>query len=164
MRETVLAATAAAAPESAAPDELATLRATATFTLGALGGDWATARLEQLLSDPAPNVRFNAATGLARHGVPVAVTVLTEMLDPQNPSAVDGETTVEGRQWKRALIITNALRAARELAARNPAANLEPLRQAVERLDCADVSIAIRDAARETLPALTSGRADQGRL
>lgn len=164
LRETVLAATAAAAPESAAPDELATLRATATFTLGALGGDWATARLEQLLSDPAPNVRFNAATGLARHGVPVAVTVLTEMLDPQNPSAVDGETTVEGRQWKRALIITNALRAARELAARNPAANLEPLRQAVERLDCADVSIAIRDAARETLPALTSGRADQGRL
>lgn len=164
LRDTVLAATAAAAQENGTSDESAALRATAAFTLGALGGDWATARLEQLLSDAAPNVRFNAATGLARHGLPAAVAVLTEMLDPQNPSSVDGETTVEGRQWKRALVITNALRATRELAARNPAADLEPLRRAVERLAREDVPAAIRDAARETLPALTSPRADQGRL
>ncbi len=37
---------------------------TATFALGVIGGAEATQRLQQLLHDPRPDVRYNAATGL----------------------------------------------------------------------------------------------------
>ncbi len=44
------------------------LRATAAYTLGLVGGDPAIKQLAAMLSDPFPDARYNAATGLARQG------------------------------------------------------------------------------------------------
>ncbi|MBI2479800.1 MAG: hypothetical protein HYV60_14545 [Planctomycetia bacterium] len=44
------------------------LRSTAAFVLGVIGGDAALDRLVILLDDPYTNARYNAATGLCRHG------------------------------------------------------------------------------------------------
>jgi hypothetical protein len=154
LREAVTAAAAERSPDGVTSDDRAALRAGAAFLLGTLPGDWARRQLEQLLSDAAPNVRFNAATGLAYRGEPAAIAVLTEMLDTGSVAAVDGETTAAGQQWKQALVITGALRAVRMLEAKNPAADTEPLRAALARLATADVSRGIRTAARETLQAL----------
>ena len=62
------------------------LRATSAFTLGVLGGSQALERLERSLGDPHDNTRYNAAIGLARHGVMAAIPTLVEMLDQEQSS------------------------------------------------------------------------------
>src|SRR5206468_4749643 len=49
--------------------------------LGALPGDEQAATLRTALEDPAPDVRWNAAVALARHGSHEGVPVLRQMLD-----------------------------------------------------------------------------------
>lgn len=132
------------------------LRTTAAFTLGVIGGKRAIERLELLLGDPCPNARYNAATGLARHGKDVAIPVLVEMLDPNNRFAVHMEDSDEAKAWKRDLVVTNAIRAARQLVEENPSADLSQLKSAMENVTRSDLKRGVRSEARETLHALNS--------
>jgi HEAT repeat protein len=138
------------------------LRTTAVFALGVIAGDRAIGRLECLLDDPYPNARYNAATGLARHGNVAAIPVLLEMLDPDNEFAVASEESDEGREWKHVVVLTNAIRAARQLAHKNPSSDLAQLKAALEHLVSSDVQRGVQIEARETLHALTSMQAENG--
>ncbi len=139
----------------ASQDARAPLRATAAFTLGVLGGSEAEARLVALLSDRHPDVRYNAATGLARHGNPKAVGVLREMLDPNESAGTDVEQQEPARDFKRAMILVNALRATSRLASANPTADLRRLEEAVRQLARADVEPEIRVKAVDVLHELS---------
>jgi hypothetical protein len=138
----------------------ARLRGSAAFLLGVFGGDQAEGQLVQLLDDPAPDVRFNAATGLARNGRAEAIGVLQEMLDPDSPDALKGEPSGAGRNWKRALVFTNAMRAATRLAAQTPSADFEPLLERLQHLADSDVAQPVQMQARETMLALKSLQAE----
>ncbi|MEX2560920.1 MAG: HEAT repeat domain-containing protein, partial [Pirellulales bacterium] len=132
-------------------DEQPLIRSTAAFALGALGTTQATARLRQMLGDGYPDVRFNAATTLARHGDARAVDVLAEMLEPGQAEAIEYEQEAGARESKRDLILVNALRASRELADKNPDADLDELRRAATTLSRSDLPAGIRVLADELL-------------
>jgi HEAT repeat protein len=127
------------------------LRRTAAFTLGVVGGREAEARLEDLLADRHPDVRYNAATGLARHGNVKAVDVLMEMLDPDQSAGTDLETHEAARQFKRTTILINALRASGQLASANPTADLSRLVRPAERLAASHLAPEIRAGALHLL-------------
>jgi hypothetical protein len=154
------AAAMAACNESADSGEdrerRAALRATAAYTLGVVGGEQADQALTRLLADPDSDVRYNAATGLARHGQAEAIPVLVEMLDPENPASVSGESSQAGQEWKRALVITNALRAVRQLVEQNPSAARKDVRDTLQRLARGRVPAALQAEVRETLQAFPS--------
>ena len=57
------------------------IRKITVYALGALPGDAQIATLRAALQDPAPDVRWNAAVALARHGSHEGVPVLRQMLD-----------------------------------------------------------------------------------
>jgi hypothetical protein len=116
--------------------------------------------LIELLEDPAPDVRFNAATGLARYGRIEAVAVLQEMLDPHNADVVAGERSEEGRRWKRALVVTNAMRAVDQFSEQVPASELAPLIQSLDQLASADVPRPVQAQARQKLQALKALQSD----
>jgi len=103
------------------------LRSASAVALGSIGGSDALDRLNRMLADPKPNVRFNAATGLARNGDARAVDVLAEMLDPQPISGAE-----EGDDTSRRLI--SGLQAASILAKQDRNADLAPLAEAVAAL------------------------------
>jgi hypothetical protein len=148
------------------------LRATAAFALGIVGGDEALQQLALMLSDPYPDARYNAATGLARHGDARAVGRLLEMLAPDNPEAVRFEQPASdvaarssqrvaetARAWKRSLVWKNGLRATRELIERNPAVERERLLEAVRRLSqVAGLPTAVRVELAATLRSLEAAR------
>jgi len=121
-------------------DEKTLLRIRAAFALGVLGTEPALERLEIMLGDAHPDVRYNAAVGLARHGDARAIPILLEMLDPENEEGVTIEEGVKdqnvdlARRQKRALIVGNGLRAARLLAENNSTADLSQIEAAVEKL------------------------------
>jgi hypothetical protein len=119
----------------------AQLRLRAAFALGVIGGDEALSTLAGMLSDAEPTVRYNAATGLARHGDPRAIDRLIEMLDVNHRSGA-GTATVD--ELTETTIIQNALRATMQLAAANPAANLDALRESIVRLSNAPLSPIVR--------------------
>jgi HEAT repeat protein len=130
------------------------LRARAAFALGVIGGDDALKRLEYLTGDAYPNARFNAATGLARHGDERATKVLLQMLDPNNPAVVAGETGENEKSleqaiaWKRAVVLINGLEATVQLAERNSDADLTELAKAVQKLETAELDPLIRGRIR----------------
>lgn len=138
-------------------DQANELRSTAAFTLGVLGGDKAMGRLEEMLADPHPNTRFNAATGLARHGDLRAVPVLLDMLDSENAAAVEGERSDSERERKRMLVLINGIRAARQLAEQRPAQDVAGLQAALRELQAAELPNAVRLEAAEALEAFPSG-------
>lgn len=134
---------------AAASDEESGIREVAAYTLGVLGGPEAIPRLHALVNDAAPNVRFNAATGLARWGDPAAIGVLVEMLNPDDAAGIAGETDDAAKDFKRKSILMNALRATTQLATSNPTADLKPLEIAVSKLVDSTASEKIRIAARD---------------
>jgi hypothetical protein len=86
------------------------LRGSAAFTLGIVGGDDAAKRLAGMQSDASDDVRYNAATALARLGDDRAYETLAEMLSLEDvPSGPDEQSQSE--RYKRALVVVNALRA-----------------------------------------------------
>ena len=127
---------------SAAEDEQQQVRERAAFTLGVVGGDRAEARLELMLFDSYAEVRYNAATGLARQGNPACVAVLLKMLDPRQADP------------RRTMFQKNALQAAGKLSAANATAELDELAEAVERLTRADVAAETRAKATQVLQQL----------
>jgi hypothetical protein len=87
------------------------LRSAAAFTLGVVGGHGAADRLDTLLADGADDVRYNAATGLARLGRADAYDTLEEMLGLPDEAARPGDEAAQSRRYRRALIVVNALKA-----------------------------------------------------
>ena len=83
-----------------------------------------------------------------------AVPILVEMLDPSESAGTDLETQDTARAFKRALILTNGLRAASQLASANPSADLSRLAEAVGRLAGSEVDASIRASAAEVLHGL----------
>jgi HEAT repeat protein len=141
----------------ASHDEEALIRSTAAFALGALADDpQASTRLEQMLGDGYPNVRYNAATTLARHGDAAGVEVLGEMLDPDQTAGIDVEEEKGSREYKQGMIVVNALRAVAKLSETNPTADISGLRSAVSKLQDANSKQpkGIRTAATEVLHVL----------
>lgn len=130
------------------------LRSTAAYTLGVIGGPQALDRLHHILDDPYANARYNAATGLARHGDARAVPVLLEMLDPHNEHAVLQEQSASEKDSKRIAVLVNAIRATEQLAEKmaeqDSSVDLGELQIAVERLAESD-SARVRTEAQEAL-------------
>jgi hypothetical protein len=112
----------------------AELRAVAAYALGVVGGPEALVRLAQMLHDPYPNARYNAATGLARHGDLRCIPVLKEMLDPANEVALRDENNPNDQARKRTTVLLNGIKASVQLALAQPQADLSELAQAIQRL------------------------------
>lgn len=136
---------------AASRDEEPLLRSTAAFALGATDDAEAQKRLERMLVDRYPDVRYNAATMLARRGDAAAADVLMEMLDAEQVQALEKEAEAQARSFKRHLILVNALRAAKDLAQKNKEADLRQLTEAVKRLTVAELPAEIRVQAKEVL-------------
>ena len=126
---------------AASRDDSPRVREPAAFALGAIGGQQPIARLVEMLGDTHANTRYNAATGLARHGNSACVKVLAEMLDVAelqlDAGEAEGLNQVEvgqARDFKRALIGINGMRAIAQLRKADPQADMTALRTAVQGL------------------------------
>ena len=119
---------------AASRDTANPVRSRATFALGVVKDpdNSLTARLVQLLDDPYPDVRFNAATQLARQGEVQALPILAEMLSP-DPAALQDEEK-ELRESKRQLIVVNGLRAISSLIKAQPTTDLSHLLPQLSKL------------------------------
>ncbi|MDZ4780234.1 MAG: HEAT repeat domain-containing protein [Planctomycetia bacterium] len=131
-------------------DEATQVRMRAAFNLGLEGSPTALARLERLLVDPSPDVRYNAAAGLARNGDVRSIPLLCDMLDPAITEGVQAETVAEAQPAKRLMIYETALQAIDKLAELNTQADLAPVLAALERLaNTSSASDQVRVAAKE---------------
>lgn len=122
------------------PNHLADeLRSRAAYALGILGSEDARNRLVVLLDDAYPNVRYNAATGLARQGDWRSVGALVEMLDASNDRLWVDEKSTGEKERKRAQVLLNGVRGAYQLL-EHPAPTHDSdgdrtaLREALEKL------------------------------
>lgn len=122
------------------------LRGETAFALGIVADQpEAEQRLVQMLDDPHPDARFNAATGLARRGNAAALSMLLDMLS-SDQSLATKEEKPENRAEKQAQVNVNGLRALVLLADANHDVDLSSAEPAVKQL--ADSKIqAIREAA-----------------
>jgi HEAT repeat protein len=116
--------------------------------LGILGTPLALDKLAEMVHDPYPDARFNAATALARHGDLRAVDTLAEMVDPAEDVGLkyeDKEPIDLHRFHKRRTVLLNGLRASELVAKANPSADFRPLETALQQLVEADAET-LRDA------------------
>jgi len=134
--------------------EIQRLRSSAVFALGMLEGDDVKDQLVALLGDAQPNVRFNAAVGLARQGDQRAVPLLLRMLDPNNEALSVGTESPGDERWKQEHVLGNAIRATVKLIQANPGMDSSELVDSLRNLDDADVTTAVKIAAVEALGAL----------
>jgi HEAT repeat protein len=128
----------------ASHDPEAVIRLRAAFDLGLIGGPQAEKRLVEMLDDLYPDVSYNAATALARHGDVRALGTLAQMLDPDQTASLQSEEPEE-REEKQWLIAVNGLRAIEQLAAANPQADMSRLNPAIERLKKAKPPLPVLD-------------------
>jgi HEAT repeat protein len=140
----------------AAEDTDPRMRTVAAVAMGVIGGPKNLERLHAMLEDTNPDVRYNAATRLAHHADAASVPALVEMLDEDETAGVEIEKTEAMRPFKRALITVNALRAAGQLAEKNPDADLGPLKMAVEKLLSGSATGEIRVEATSALRQLNA--------
>jgi hypothetical protein len=129
------------------------LRSAAAFTLGVIGGKEALEELDALLVDPYPNVRYNAALGMTRHGDLRSMDVLMAMLTADNPQVVAGEQSSTEKESKRLRVMVNAIRAVRRLLDYHPSDKLEVLKKQLETLAKSELPISVVLEAKETLAA-----------
>jgi len=134
---------------AAAEDADWQIRLAAAFALGVVGGDAAETRLESMLADEYPEVRYNAATGLARSGNAACTDVLLDMLSGD-------QITLDGG-LHRAMVLLNALRAVGMLADTNPEADISRLQPAIVKIQSeTDAAPAVRVKAVEVLERLST--------
>ncbi len=107
----------------------------ATFALGVIGGPQATELLVQLLADTRLDVRYNAATGLARQGRSEATSTLVEMLKLENRAAVKNERTESARVRKQLIVLSNGIRATERLLPAVSGLDRQLLLAALQRLE-----------------------------
>lgn len=119
---------------AAAADSDALVRSSAAYAMGVVGGEQLLGKLHALLDDANPDVRFNAATGLARHGDPQAAGVLIEMLDPEQTAGIEVEKEEQSRAFKQALIQFNGVRGVEALLSAEPGVDRSQFVPAVEKL------------------------------
>ena len=136
------------------PIQTQRLRSSAVYALGILEDETAKKQLVGLLEDAHPNIRFNAAIGLARHGDQRAMPLLLRMLDPQNQALVEGANGLHDASWKQEHVLINAVRATIKLIKANPVLEASELVEALRMLANADVSSAVKITADEGLRAL----------
>lgn len=133
-------------PLSGSPD--AGIRKMVVYALGALPGDAQLTTLQQALKDDAPDVRWNAAIALTRHGSSDGVPVLREMLDR---AFVEQTVKRDVRQYEDqdpvADVMISGLRAAAALKEAT-------LRTSIQGLSWQDRSLRVRQAALEALKVL----------
>ena len=103
-------AAVAAALLTASRSDLSTLRSSASYSLGVVGGSDSVARLRELLDDGDDDVRFNAAMGLARQGSDAAWTILEEMLAMPDIMPPEGDQKGQAERYRRAMIVVNAIK------------------------------------------------------
>jgi HEAT repeat protein len=104
------------------------------FALGQIGTPSCIERLEVMVDDPDADTRYNAAVALAHRGNDRAGETLAEMLDLEESAGVREETDEQSRAMKRAVVVSNALKAVEELGRRNPDANLAVVIESLEQL------------------------------
>lgn len=121
------------------------IRKMVIYALGALPGDGQIDTLRTGLQDPTPDVRWNAAVALARHGNRDGVSVLKQMLDRRYvEQAVKRDVRQDDEQDPIADVMIGGLRAAAMLKD-------ESLRPLVTTLSHNDRSVRVREAALEAL-------------
>ena len=126
------------------------IRKMAVYALGALPGDAPLAALRKALGDEAPDVRWNAAIGLARHGNHEGVGVLRQMLDRSYvEQTVTREVRLDADVDPVADVIIGGLRALATLKDGSLKASMEQLSQQ-------DPSMKVRQAAFEALKVIGS--------
>ena len=124
------------------------IRKMVVYALGALPGDAQIVTLRTALQDPAPDVRWNAAVALARHGSREGVPVLRQMLDRAYvEQTVKRDVRQDEDQDPIADVMISGLRAVAALKD----ASLKP---SVEALSQQDRSMKVRQAALEALKVL----------
>jgi HEAT repeat protein len=124
------------------------IRKMVVYALGALPGDTQLLTLRTALQDSAPDVRWNAAVALARHGNHEGVSVIRQMLDRAYvEQTVKREVRQDEDQDPIADVMISGLRAAAALRD-------ETLRPSVEGLSQQDRSMKVRQAALEALKAI----------
>lgn len=125
--------------------EDAGIRKMVVYALGALPGETQLATLKTALQDAAPDVRWNAAIALARHGSADGVGVVRQMLDRAYvEQTVKRDVRQDEDQDPVSDVIISGLRAAAAL--KDPG-----LRTSVEGLSQQDRSMKVRQAALEAL-------------
>ncbi|MQA31428.1 MAG: hypothetical protein GEU82_16605 [Luteitalea sp.] len=130
-------------PLYTSPD--AGIRKMVVYALGALPGEAQLDTLRTALQDEAPDVRWNAAVGLARHGNRDAVPVLQQMLDRRYvEETVTRNARPDADQDPVADVMISGLRAIAALKETT-------LRAPVEELSQQDRSMKVRQAALEVL-------------
>lgn len=121
------------------------IRKMVVYALGALPGDAQLGTLQKALQDEAPDVRWNAAVGLARHGRRDGAGVLGQMLDRAYvEQTVTRASRPDEDQDPVADVMISGLRA---VAALKDAS----LRSSVEGLSRQDRSMKVRQAALDAL-------------
>jgi HEAT repeat protein len=132
-------------PLYSAPTADAGIRKMVVYALGALPGDAQIATLRTALEDSAPDVRWNAAVALARHGSHEGVPVLRQMLDRSYvEQVVTRDVRQDDDQDPIADVMISGLRAAAALKE-------ETLKAPVTTLSQQDRSMRVRQAAIEAL-------------
>ena len=125
------------------------VRKMAVYALGVLPDDGSHTTLRAALEDPVPDVQWNAAVSLARHGDGRGVTVLRRMLDRDYVMRL--VTPSETLADPASDVMVSGLQAVAALGATRVGENL---RAPVAALADADQSLKVRQAAMETLEAL----------
>jgi len=121
------------------------IRKMVVYALGALPGETQSDTLQTALQDDQPDVRWNAAVALARHGKTEGIPVLREMLDrPFLEQTVKREAGQYEDEDPVAEVLISGVRAAAAL-------NDPGLRTSIEALSRDDRSMKVRQAALEAL-------------
>src|SRR3954470_24623166 len=124
------------------------IRKMVVYALGALPGETQLPTLRTALRDEAPDVRWNAAVALARHGDRDAIPVIHQMLDRQYvEQTVKRSVRPDEDQDPVADVMISGLRAAAVLRDAT-------LRGSIEELSQQDRSLKVRQAALEALKAM----------
>jgi len=124
------------------------VRKMAVYALGAIDGDSQMVTLRTALNDVAPDVQWNAAIALARHGSDYGLSVLRRMLDREYvKKIVDPETRAGTNIDPVAEVMISGLQAVSILEATS-------LQAAVVELSKTDQSMQVRQAALEALDVL----------
>lgn len=124
----------------------------ATFALGVIGGPQATEHLLRLIGDTRLDVRYNAATGLARYGRAEAIPVVLEMLDADNRSSLQFEKNDSAKALKQSMVIGNGIEAAvRLLPSASPAERRDLINSLRALGDSSTVPARVRIDARQAL-------------
>jgi HEAT repeat protein len=125
------------------------IRKMVVYALGALPGDTSLVTLHLALEDPAPDVRWNAAVALARHGDRQGAGVIRQMIDRAHvEQIVKRDVRQDGNFDPIADVMISGLRAAAALKD-------ETLREPIASLSQQDRSMRVRQAALEALKAIS---------